>query len=332
MENNVLIQGIEDQAWEDSVVTCKKTLTAISLIANGTTPKECLDVVQKIPIKNIVCVGEYNSCRAKPVQIEFSKKSSTDFLLQQRKNLPSGIYVDKEYNAEVERERHILQPILCKAKTLQEYKFKSEMEENHLIIKGKTYTIQTMHTLPANLSGYHVSSKDNPATNTLGFFGELSPFLNFHLANFQLGSLAFHSSEQFIQYQKATLFLDDAAKDKILNSKSALECKQIAREIENLDIKSWKEKAEELCEPGIYAKFLQNPGLSKILTETGSRTLVECSYDKLWGCVKLLRDVNCLNETEWSGDNILGKILRRLCGKVAGSTSNGDNNVSAMQT
>ena len=48
--NNVVLHGIEDQAWELVDITREKALTAISCIANGKTPTEKLDIVRKIGI------------------------------------------------------------------------------------------------------------------------------------------------------------------------------------------------------------------------------------------------------------------------------------------
>ena len=75
----------------------------------------------------------------------------------------------------------------------------------------------------------------------IGFFGELNPFSNFHEASFEILGMKFHSAEQFIQYQKAKLFMDTNTCDKIMQSKSALECKQLLKEIVNYDPNDWRE-------------------------------------------------------------------------------------------
>ena len=45
------------------------------------------------------------------------------------------------------------------------------------------------------------------------------------------------------------------------------------------------------------------------LLSTGTKTIVECSYDSLWGCGKPLQDQSCLIPDTWNGDNLLGQIL-----------------------
>ena len=325
MDNNVILHGIEDQVWEIKEVTRKKALLAISHIANGKTPKEKLDVVRKIGFKDIRRIGDYKANRSRPV---LERKISADFLLQNKKKLPKGIYADKEYSAEIENERHKLQPILRRAKQLPEYKTKSKLEGGNLIIKGHSYNSKTLHLLPELLTGYNVFSKIGD--DCIGFFGELNPLLNFHPAPFFVQGINFSSSEQFIQYQKAKLFSDDDHAKKILESKSALECKILSKEIPNYDLTEWHEKAGPLCEAGLIAKFMQNDSLLKLLIATGTKTLVECTYDKLWGNGIPLQNEDCLDVSKWSGGNILGRMLMQI--RSRNSVINSNNTESTMDT
>ena len=105
MENNLILHGVEDQVWEQSAVTHEKALTVISHIANGKTQKKKLDVVHKIGFKDICRLGEYHLNRHHPIILEFEKKAGAEFLLENKKNLPKGIYADCEYSIEVEWER-----------------------------------------------------------------------------------------------------------------------------------------------------------------------------------------------------------------------------------
>ena len=188
---------------------------------------------------------------------------------------------------------------------------KSKLEGGKLILKGKSYTSKSLHLLPDQLTGYQVSSREND--KSIGFFGELSPFSNFHEASFELDGIVFHSSEQYIQYQKARLFNDSHHQQKIIDCSSPFESKQLAREIQNFDPIEWREHAGKLCEKGITAKFQQSCCLLQLLVSTGEKTLVECAYDKLWGFGVPLRNDDCLDETLWDGDNLLGKLLMKIC-------------------
>ena len=215
MSSNVILHGISDQQWELSAITREKALSALSHIANGKTSKEKLDIVRKIGFRDIRCLGEYREHRNRPILLEFEKRVSAEFLLENRKQLPRGVFVDREYSEEVERERRLLRPILKKAKSLREYKMKSKLEGGKLIIQGKSYSSKTVHLLPEPLTGYSVTSKESDSH--IGFFGELNPLSNFHPVPFTHEGITLHSwpvqifefCEQWIQYQKAKLFSDD---------------------------------------------------------------------------------------------------------------------------
>ena len=167
--------------------------------------------------------------------------------------------------------------------------------------------MEDLHRLPNDLSGYHASSKSTDTTHA--FFGELSPFSNFHKASFKVDNNTYFCSEQYIQAMKAQLFQNDDLLEKIMVSSSPLECKDLGREVQNFNEETWKMEAERLCLPGILAKFEQNPCLTDILLSTGSMVLAEASYDTLWGTGIPLHHHSCLDDHKWKGMNILGKIL-----------------------
>ena len=67
-------------------------------------------------------------------------------------------------------------------------------------------------------------------------------------------------------------------------------------EIQNYEWDSWNTNAKKLCARGILAKFDQNPNLTNLLTNTGGATIVECSYDSIWGTGVPIHDdnTNCI--------------------------------------
>ena len=62
-----------------------------------------------------------------------------------------------------------------------------------------------------------------------------------------------------------------------------MESKETARGINNFNRRAWNDVAEELCHEGIKQKFMQNQHLLEELLKTGDKTLVESSYDDVWG-------------------------------------------------
>ena len=161
--------------------------------------------------------------------------------------------------------------------------------------------------MPADLDTVASTSKSNETV--YGFFGELHPFSNLHPCRFSCDGTEYNSSEQFIQTKKAEYFDDDIARERILAAEDAQDCKEIARDINNFDKREWSSVAEQLCEPGITQKFLQNRKLMTTLLETGNKTLVESSFDDIWGTGIHIASKDALTRDKWRGVGLLGKIL-----------------------
>ena len=164
-----------------------------------------------------------------------------------------------------------------------------------------------MEKLPEDINVSSVSSKQSDSV--ISFFGELNPLSNFHSSTFTYNGYVYNSSEQLIQHQKAKFFGDNAAAEKIMSAKMALECKCISKDITNYDHNRWKTEAKSRCEEGIKAKFMLNSGLRLYLLNTGNKRIVESCADKLWGTGIPIHDENCLKPSYWNSQGILGEIL-----------------------
>ena len=175
------------------------------------------------------------------------------------------------------------------------------------MLSGSKYQRTYIHTLPAKLGPAEVTSVSDE--NSVAFFGELNPFSNFHPCQFSLEGIDFHSTEQYIQMKKAEFFQDEIAKERIQHCEDAMDNKMISRDILNFNKREWSKVAEELCVPGIRAKFFQNPGLMAALLNTGTKNLVESSCDDLWGTGIPLSDPAALDESKWKTVGLLGKML-----------------------
>ena len=261
-------------------------------------------------INQVERIGRYNPLRSRPVKVKFTDKSDVDHLLKNKKDLPQGVYVDKEYSKATEKERRLLCPVLKAARKMTKYKKKCRMEGSHVVLDGIHYHRENIHTLPPELAADKVTSKTD--MNTIAFFGELNPLSNFHHCKFDFEDETFHSSEQLIQLKKAELFEDNIAKERILNSTDAQDSKEIAMDIVNFEKERWNSMAETLCYEGIRQKFTQNPSLMDYLLETGNKAIVEATYDNVWGTGKLLGHEECLNPTKWRSTGILGRILMKI--------------------
>ena len=65
----------------------------------------------------------------------------------------------EEYTSDIENQRKLLRPILKLARSKESYKGKCKMVDDHLVIHGMKYYMSDIQNLPADLSGFHASSK-----------------------------------------------------------------------------------------------------------------------------------------------------------------------------
>ena len=306
LDCSIIVHGITEEVDETEAERREKLIVIMARTITRQTMDECIEVARNVPIKSTQRLGRFVANRNRPISVTFENKSDADHLFENKIRLGQGIFADPEYCQETERERQYLRPILKQCRRLDDYKGVCKMEGTTLKIKGKCYTRENLHQLPEEVSAFASTSKSND--NTLGFFGELNPLSNFHVCCFEWNGIRFHSSEQFIQYQKAMLFKDQKTADLIMKCTTAWECKQMATSVLNFSANEWNSKAKELCKPGIRCKFQQNPSLATTLLKTEDKMLVESCYDKIWGTGKPLSEENCLDISR-RNQGILGEIL-----------------------
>ena len=245
------------------------------------SPQEKFARAGSIVIERCKRLGPRDENVTRPIRAEFASKYDTYKLYESRFYMEKGVFMDREYKMETERVRSTLRPILKAAKKIPEYKKKCRLEGAKFILDGKSYYKESLHKLLEKISSYNVSTKHND--EVVGFFGELSPFSNFHPSPLSYKEHDYHCAEQLIQHEKAKLFGDFETEDKILKAQSAIECKQAAYETKNYDHDHWISNAAKLCKAGIKAKYEQNNSLKELLLNTGTKTIGECSKDGDWG-------------------------------------------------
>ena len=310
LENNLMFFGLDERDGETEYDRYETIIEIIASTLTGSNYDDKLQAARHILIEKLVRKGKYNRNVKRPISVTFAHHRDLSEILFNRKYLPAGIVVSREYGKQTETERKLLKPILKAANTKTSYKRKCHLEGGNLIIKGKHYTRDNLCELPDDLSCYKVTSKED--INSVGFFGELNPLSNFHQSFFAVENQWYHCAEQFIQEKKAIYFNDDCSAKKIMAADTALECKQLARNIRNYDVTKWNAVAGEISYNGILEKFNQNPHLNKVLQSTGDKVLAESCHDKKWGTGIPLYSSEALRNDLWIGENLLGKLLTRV--------------------
>lgn len=145
------------------------------------------------------------------------------------------------------------------------------------------------------------------------FYGNQSPFSQWHPCRFVVEEVAFNCAEQFMMYGKAQLFGDREIATQILAASQPRVHKALGRKVRHFDDTVWKRERESIVYTGSRAKFTQNPALHAALIATRGTTLVEASpTDRVWGIGLRATDPRASDPVHWRGLNLLGKVLTRV--------------------
>ena len=307
LDSNLIIKGILESKWEKEHEVKTKIYDELSNTIVANSEQERQQIIRRIGIKQCKRLGKFTDGQTRPLSVEFLLKEDAVYLLENRNNLRKGIYIDKEYSADIEYQRKLLRPILQAAKRTKGLEKKCKMQGPSLEIKGKKIMTKTLHKLPKELDVFTITSKKEG--NVIGFFGELNALSNFHPAEFTVEGITFPTSEHYIQYTKAMTFGDISTATKVLNASTPVDCKAIGWKTVNFDKEKWDESAKALCYPGIRAKFIQNKRLLDTLLRTRGHILVEAAKDKTWGTGLVLSRDDWYDDTLWHSQGILGEML-----------------------
>ena len=142
---------------------------------------------------------------------------------------------------------------------------------------------------------------------------EYGEFSNWFFSSMIIDNVQYANVEQYMMSEKAKLFGDMDIYNKIMNSNSPKEYKDLGRLVKNFDEKIWNENKYPIVLKGCLAKFSSNRNLKEKLLLTGDAILVEASpYDRIWG-VKLSKNDPRINDpNQWLGENLLGKVLMEV--------------------
>lgn len=136
---------------------------------------------------------------------------------------------------------------------------------------------------------------------------------NWYPSNFAYGRVMYTSMEQYMMHRKALLFDDYYTACDILCTDDVAKIKALGRKVKNFSSEIWdKYKFDIICE-GVKEKFSQNEDLKIMLLSTGDSVLAECAvHDRVWGIGLSMKDPKRFDESQWRGENLLGKALMKV--------------------
>lgn len=152
------------------------------------------------------------------------------------------------------------------------------------------------------------------------FWGNNSPFSNWHPSVFVHNGIKFNRGEQYMMYSKAMLFGDVETAQKILESNDPGIQKKLGRQVKDYNEDIWAEKRVDIMVSGLIEKFKQNPEMLKVLLDTGDDEIVEASpFDTVWGIGLTAKDPRSKNKEQWLGQNLLGITLMKVRDEICSS-------------
>jgi ribA/ribD-fused uncharacterized protein len=159
----------------------------------------------------------------------------------------------------------------------------------------------------------HTSATDpDTGERFVFFYGQESPFSQWHPARFELAGLTLATAEHWMMASKAILFADRDALAEILATPHPRDAKAIGRRVRGFDDAVWRARGDALVYAGSHAKFA-DPARRELLLATAGATLVEASpRDRIWGIGLGAGHPDAARRARWRGANRLGRVLTEL--------------------
>lgn len=137
-----------------------------------------------------------------------------------------------------------------------------------------------------------------------------SEFSNFYPITFKYRGYEFANTEQAFMWEKALHFKDFNTANLILKTTNPQEAKGLGRKVKNFDSKEWLKVCEDFMYKVNLEKWLLMP---ELLLSTCTKVIVEASpVDTIWGVGLSKEDPLILDEKNWKGLNLLGKVLMKV--------------------
>lgn len=140
---------------------------------------------------------------------------------------------------------------------------------------------------------------------------------------FVVDGIGYATAEHWMMAEKARLFGDAVALERVLEDPSPAKAKKLGRSVRGFDAERWNAHRFEIVTRGNVHKFGQLAHMGEYLRSTRPRILVEASpLDAIWGIGFDCDAPEARDPRTWRGLNLLGFALMeardRLFGALAG--------------
>jgi hypothetical protein len=296
---NIKISGLEERGREN----CEQ------IVYNILRHIGCDDV----DLQRCHCVGHKTEGRHRDIIVRFMFYPAKVKVMQNRQNLPHGIYINDDFCAETQRHINTLRPVLRKAQFIDE---QAKMVADKLFYKGRPYTVHNITAIDFDLE--ELSCKKNAQYTT--FSGRYSVLSNLHPCQIMDGEQKFNSNEQYFQFRKCQEAGRDDIAAQVLLCSQPEDAMAVGKQVRMPN--DWTNgTGKNIMKEGLRAKF-SDPKLRKKLVGTGKLAIVEGTRHTLWGVGLPFTSPHLLNQHAWQGDNLMGQLLQEVREELAQDNSN----------
>lgn len=151
-------------------------------------------------------------------------------------------------------------------------------------------------------------------SNIVYFWGKEDMCSNFYPVTYNSkNGQQYCCSEQEYMHKKALYFGDIGIAEKILLLTDPVYIKKAGRMVTNFNQSTWDNVKQDIMKEALTNKF-KVPFLRDYMLNTPRNTIfVEASpYDKEWGIGLSASQAKKVNQSDWPGKNLLGKLLTNL--------------------
>ena len=264
-----------------------------------------------------------NNQRPRPIVVRFTNYQDRMMIWHNRKrrdpqnsdaryqNRAPKFSIVEDFPPEVLEIRKRLFPIANEAN--ETHNMHAIVKVDKLILDGKVYDVDSLHTLPTCL--LPISQSYRETDKQIAFFRKYCPLSNHSPAPFQINENKYNCTEQMFLSEKCYSYGHKKAGDTIRRMTDPGMMVQEAKVCQGYNEK-WEEDMYNIMLTANLAKYTQNDNHRDFLMSTGTKRLVEGSpYDTVWGVGMAFSDPRVDDKNNWRGDNLLGDVLmqtRRL--------------------
>ena len=291
---NIIIEGVAETQGENVVDIA---IDILSTILPHITRND-LEFAQRV----------FKPGGKRPILITFRSVTLRDESLRKKKELKTktnlkSIWLNEDANPTIKKQKNDCRNIVPEA---QKQGLQAKQRGTGVVVNDTYYPYNRLDNLPANVK--LAQTRTRVSDRAVGFAGPLAPLSNMHRSPYTKDGQGYKTVEQGHGHSKAKYAGDTKSAQAILDTDCAFTAHSIAKAIhapgwDNFALPNLKEHMKE--------KYLQNDDCMRELLNTGTKKLLELTWDKKWAVGYGINSKLFHTEVQ-PGQNLTGIALEEL--------------------